>query len=116
MQLAQLAPHKPLPLPSTMGGICAKDESASSAVAPQYASDVEYRFARIIREQETLFNHLPVAELQSANVIKIVGHVGVFNTAPLADEGWLQGRMTNQESVISTCDTTIQPECGVEKN
>lgn len=41
---------------------------------------------------------LPLAEMQPGNVIKVNGNGGCFNPAPLLNPGWLQQRMTQDES------------------
>lgn len=69
--------------------------SASVSVSPPRTVDeaMDWFSAAGVVEQQ------PIAVMLPGKVIKLTGSWGLFNPAPLINEGWMEGRMTQQEWV-----------------
>lgn len=51
---------------------------------------------------EPTLGELPLAEMQPGNVIKVSGNAGFVNPVPLLNPGWMQHRMSQDESDAHT--------------
>jgi hypothetical protein len=74
-------------------GIC-----CMKMLLPPGASGV-WTIEEIQGQVQQLTHTLPMPEMQPGKVIKLAGQGGIFNTIPPINESWLEGRITNEESV-----------------